>query len=80
MTIYHRLKVWAIKACRFVKFGFRKTSHRGSNVIWLSPVQAKCDYCTEQELCVTLEADYEVVVTICGNCLMTCRDVLAGVY
>lgn len=76
MTIYHRLKVWAIKGYRAVRYGFLFVQPRLLNAIWLQPVVKRCDYCGHNNKCVTLECDYEVVATICGNCLSAAQHVL----
>lgn len=76
MTIYHRLKVWAIKGYRTVRYGFMFVKPRELNMIWLQPVNKRCDYCGIPYKCVTLEADYEVVATICGSCLSKAQHVL----
>lgn len=78
MTIYHRIKVWAIKCYRLVRFGFKFVKPRGLMVIWTQPVLKACDYCGFAEKCVTLECDWEVVATICGNCLAEAQQVLNG--
>lgn len=76
MTIYHRLKVWAIKGWRLGKNAFKWTQPRTVNMIWLQPVDKRCDYCALPGLCVTLECEFEVVATICGDCLAKAQSVL----
>lgn len=78
MTIYHRLKVWAIKVYRLVRFGFKFVKPRGLMVIWTQPVLKGCDYCGFKDKCVTLECDWEVVATICNNCLDEAKAVIGG--
>lgn len=78
MTIYHRIKVWAIKCYRLVRFGFKFVKPRGLMVIWTQPVLKACDYCGFIEKCVTLEGGWEVIVTICGNCLGNAQQILSG--
>lgn len=69
MTIYHRLKVWAIKGYRLVTSGFMWIRPRTRNSIFILPVIKDCDYCDAHGSCVVLEADYEVYPVMCVDCI-----------
>lgn len=80
MTVYHRLKVWAIKGYRFVKFGFRTTRARTHNIIFNLLTNNKCDYCTDfpHGPCIVLECDYEVYANICKSCLTSALSIFGA--
>jgi hypothetical protein len=77
MTIYHRLKVWAIKGYRFIRFGFKQVRPRRDMAIFTQPQARHCDYCSEEKMCVVIEADYEVFPTICKSCLWRMLTVIS---
>lgn len=79
MTIIKRLKVWAFKVYRFIKFGFSKNRYRTANTIFLSPVLKLCDYCKVLRLCIVIEGDYEVYITICEDDLQKALNVLVPI-
>lgn len=69
MTIYHRLKVWAIKGYRFFRYGFKQIRQRSTNAIFLTTVKGECDYCHDEWTDVAaLECEWEVVALICEKC------------
>ncbi len=76
MTIYYRLKVWAIKGWRAAKNAFKFVHKRTVNAIWLTPVFGTCDYCGNNMSCATLECDYEVIAKICAGCLDKAKAVI----
>lgn len=73
MTIYHRLKVWAIKGWRIVRYAFVYVQPRTVNQIFRTVVNKRCDYCGNGPMtrCVVLECDLEVYATICESCTNT---------
>lgn len=80
MTIYHRLRVWAIKGWRIARYALMQVQPRTVHQIFRNPVLKKCDYCAvPNSACIVLECDYEVYATICGNCIDTIRRLLPTV-
>lgn len=78
MTLYHRLKVITLKTYRFFRYGMTVARPRTLNTIFLPASFAICDYCGMEGTCATLEADWEVVVTICGECLAKAQSYIGG--
>lgn len=72
MTIYHRLKVWAIKVWRVSRYAFMQVRPRTVNQIFREVVKKRCDYCGVPNVdCVVLECDLEIYATICEQCTNT---------
>ena len=69
MTNLKLLKVYILKAYRFVRYGFKAPRHRSGNQIYISPVHGVCDYCKDPGTLIILECDFMVDAAICSKCL-----------